>query len=716
MQTLNDLRFAIRGLLKRPGFTLVAVITLALGIGANTAIFSMLDAIMFRSLPVRQPEQLVKLQTLRPNGQVNANFSYPAFRDYAQLNQVCSDLIAYYQTPLNLSGGNGTAERIYGTLASGNYFAMLGIEPAQGRLLSTADDQTPGAHPVVVISYSLWQRRFGGNADAIGKSIEINRHQFNIIGVAPQSFTGTVRGFSSELWLPMMMHNQAVPDDPPDTLSKRTLIWLDVMGRLKPSVTPAQATLSLQALANQIAEANGRTAVEKLMAVPGGKGEAFLVSDFNKPLLVLMTAVGLVLLIACANVANLLLVRAGARRKEIAVRLALGATRQRLVRQLLTESILLALLGGAAGLVVALWADRFWLLIKPRDEFLPLTIQSGLNARVLLFALLASVVTGLLFGLVPALQSSKFDYTPALKDEVPSWRGERRFVFRDLLVVLQVAVSVVVLVGAGLFVRSLRQLQKVDVGFRPEHTLIVSVDPSLQGYDRARGLEFYRTFLDRVRALPTVRAASLAATVSPNPGGGRIEDVIQIEGQPVGTENFSVEYNRVGPEYFATMNMALTRGRDFTTQDRKGAPSVVVINETMARKIFPHEDPIGKRFRFGDSDPFYEVVGVARDGKYRNLREDPLLTLYEPFFMAYRPEMNLVVRIDSDPRSLVPAIRNELAALDQSIPLFNVRTLEEQVQGASAQEHTAALVTSMFGGLALLLAIIGLYGVMSYSV
>jgi putative ABC transport system permease protein len=356
------------------------------------------------------------------------------------------------------------------------------------------------------------------------------------------------------------------------------------------------------------------------------------------------------------------------------------------------------------------------LLIKPRDEFLPLTIQSGLNGRVLIFALLASVGTGLLFGLIPALQSSNFDFTPALKDEVPSWRGERRFVFRDLLVVLQVAVSLVVLVGAGLFVRSLRQLQRIDVGFRPDRALIVSVDPSLQGYDRAKGSEFYRSFLDRVRALPTVRAASLAATISPNPGGSKIEDVIQIEGRPVGTENLAVEYNRVGPEYFATMNIPLPRGRDFTAQDRKGSPPVVVINETMARKILPHEDPIGKRFRFGDTGPFYEVVGVARDGKYRSLREEPLLTLYEPFFMAYRPEMNLLVRSDSDPRSLLPAIRNELATLDPGIPLFNVRTLEEQVQGASAQEHTAALVTSMFGGLALLLAIIGLYGVMSYSV
>src|SRR5262249_3159311 len=265
----------------------------------------------------------------------------------------------------------------------------------------------------------------------------------------------------------------------------------------------------------------------------------------------------------------------------------------------------------------------------------------------------------------------------------------------DLLVVLQVAVSLVVLVGAGLFVRSLRQLQQIDVGFRPEHTLIVSLDPSLQGYDRAHGAEFYRSLLDRVRALPMVRGATVASTVSPNPGGSKIEDVVQIEGQPVGTENIEVEYNRVGPDYFATMNMLLPRGRDFTAQDRKGSPPVVVINETMARKIFPQQDPIGKRFRFGDSGPFYEVVGVARDGKYRSLREDPLLTLYEPFFLSYRPEMNLIVRTDGDPKSLLPAIRNELAALDPSIPLFNVRTLEEQVQGATTQEHSAALVTSM---------------------
>jgi predicted permease len=717
---LRDVSHGMRGLLKRPGFTAIAVLTLALGIGANTAIFSLMDSVLLRSLPVSHPEQIVQLRTLRPAGRINQNYSNPMFQDLRRMNQVCSGLIAYYATPISLSGGSAQAERIYGTLASGDYFSVLGVGTVLGRTFTMADDQAPGASPVVVISHGLWRRRFGGARDVVGQTLTLNNTQFTVIGVAPPDFTGLVRGLSSDLWMPLSMHNQAVPDDPPDTMSNRGLSWLEVAGRLKPGVTIAQASASIEILGNEIHKANAPPSagpsIERLNFTSGSKGATWLVDDFTTPLKILLVAAAFVLMIACANVANLLLVRGSSRRKEIAVKLALGARRSRLIRELLTESLLLASLGGAAGLIVALWSNDLWKIVKPADTFYAVTIDSSLNLRVLFFAIGLSLVTGIIFGLAPAFDASRLDLVPSLKLEARGSKRERRFNLRSMLVVAQVALSFMLLIGAGLFVRTLRSVQKINVGYDRDRVLVASLDPSLHGYDRAKGQQLYANLLEHVRAIPGVTSASLAATVSPNPGGSMIEDTVQVEGRAGQTETIAIEYNRVGPDYFATMEMPLVRGRDFTVQDRRGNPPIAVINETFARKIFPNEDPVGKRFRFGDRGPFTEIVGVARDGKYRSLREDGLLCLYEPFLMSYRPEMNLLVRTQNDPGAATASVRKELDALDSRIPLFNVRTLDEQVRNATSQERSAAVLTSLFGGLAVLLAAIGLYGVMSYAV
>jgi predicted permease len=441
-----------------------------------------------------------------------------------------------------------------------------------------------------------------------------------------------------------------------------------------------------------------------------------LVQDLDTPIKILLVAAGFVLLIACANVANLLLVRGSSRRKEIAVKLALGASRSRLIRQLLTEAMLLAVMGGAAGLIIAVWTNDFWKLVKPADMFYAVTLDSGINLRVFGFALGLSLLTGIVFGLAPALDASRLDLVLSLKLESRMSRRERRFSLRNLLVITQVALSFMLLIGAGLFIRTLRSIQTINVGYQREHVLVASLDPSLHGYDRAKGQQLYESLLERVRSLPGVTGASLAATVSPNPGGASIEDYIQIDGRAGQTDTIAVDYNRVGPEYFTTMGMPLLDGRDFNAKDRKGSPEIAVINESLAHKLFPNEKAVGKRIRFGGEDPFMEIVGVTRDAKYRSLRETGLPCLYQPFLMAYRPEMNLLVRSQNEPGAMTAAVRKELEGLDSRIPFFHVRTLDEQIRNATSQERAAALLTSLFGGLALLLAMIGLYGVMSYVV
>ncbi len=709
---MQDVRYAVRMLLKHPGFTAVAVLSLALGIGVNTATFSVLDAVLLRALPASEPNQLVTVFTQR-SAELNSGFSYPDYVDYRDRNEVFSGMIAWDGVSLNLSTGD-TTERISGQIVTGNYFDVLGVRAARGRTFLPEEDRTPGGAPVAVISHSFWQKQFGADPGILGKQVTINNHSFTIIGVAPAGFTGADRGASPNIWVPMMMQAQARPGS--EILSRRTTRWLLVMGRLKPGITIEQAQARMSVLAGQLAQANPNATEAAIVLAPGDKGHTRNTSSLAFPLKILMAVVALVLLIACANVANLLLARASSRQKEISIRLAIGASRARLVRQLLTESMLLSLLGGAISFVIALWTTDIF------KSFIPNALDISLDARVLGFTLLLALASGVLFGLAPAFAASRPDLIPALKDEAGTYdqRG-RRWNLRSLLVVAQIALSLIVLTGAGLFIKSLQNLQSIDPGFQAENVMVMSLDLRPNGYDEKRGQAFYHELVERVENLPGVESASLARVVRLSLGGSRRSVAIEgYEARP--GEEMELDFNNVGTKYLQTMGIPVVRGRDFTEQDRTGAPGVVIINETMASRYFPGQEAIGKRLTYpvppGATQPptTLEIVGVAKDGKYRNLREEQRPSFYTSFLQSYQPNMTLHIRTTGDTGAVLNAVRREVQALDKNLPVFDARTLAEQRSNSLYTEQLSAALLSVFGVLALLLASVGIYGVMAYSV
>src|SRR5712692_7781518 len=681
METLlKDARYGLRMLFRSPGFTIVALLSLALGIGANTAIFSMVSAFLFAPLPVDRPAELVSIFTTDVKNPGPLPTSHLNYVDYRDKNEAFSDILAYTGAGVSLSGTGGETKQIFAEVVSGNYFDVLGVKAERGRTFLPDEDKTPDTHPLVVFSYASWQRDFGGDLSIIGKTVSLNRHDFGVIGVAQKDFTGTDLGGGPDLWVPMMMHDVIQPGF--DWYNTRRGLFLAMIGRLKPGVSVSQAQTAMTTLGSQLEQEyrkdnEGRnvklTPLLTARKDPTGDGQVMLTSS------ALMGVALVVLLIACANVTNLLLARATRRRREIAIRLALGASRFRLIRQLMTESLLLALAGGAVGFLVAFWSKDILRSLIPFG-FGPNRQSSGIDARVLIFAFVISVLSGLLFGLAPSMQASKSDLVPTLKGEITMPVGSRgfRFNLRKTLVVVQVGLSLFALITAGLFVRSLQKAQGVNPGFNASNVVLMGFNLGREGYTEAQGRNFHRQVVERIRALPGVLGATVARD---RPFGGGFQRSVFIEGQepPPGGRGVLVQTNDIAPGFFETLGIPLLRGRDFAETDSQQSPKVMIINEAMANRFWPDQDPIGKRLKlFGDQD-YRQVVGIVADTKYNSLTEPRRPFMYIPLLQEYSPQVNLHVRTSGDSKGMVAALRGEVQAIDPSLSVLNVETLTDRV-------------------------------------
>ena len=710
---LQDLRYGSRMLLKRPGLSSIAIITLALGIGANTAIFSLVNTILLRPLPIDRPEQLVSLNSDSPAGNSVPTLSYPNYRDFRDRNDVLAGLLCYRFSPISLSN-NGVNERMWAYLVSGNYFDLLGVKPALGRFFTQQDDKAPGAHPVAVITYNCWQKRFAGSTDVIGKNVIVNGRSFTVIGVAGQGFHGSEISYVPEMWFPMMMLGQIEPGS--DYLEDRDSANLFVQGRLNPGVTTQQAETQLKTIAAELAREYPNENENKTITLsPPGLFGAFMRGPIVGFAGVLMAVVGLVLLLACTNLANLLLARATERRKEIAIRLAIGAGRGRLLRQLLTESVLLAACGGVLGLGLAYWVVDAMMAFKPPMD-IPLSTQLHIDYRVLLFTAAVSLLTGVVFGLLPALQATNPDLVPALKDET-SIGGYRRSWLRNGLVVFQVSLSLLLLICAGLVLRGLQRAQFLSPGFVAQHAIEMSFDLNLQGYDGARSKQFKRNLLERVRTVPGVSYAGLSNFVPLSLNINNNNVFVEGAPQERGANIPSTMTSAASPGFVPALGVDLVEGRDFTDEDGDTRPRAAVVNETFARRFWSDQSALGKRFSLqGVTGPWIEVIGVMRDGKYFSLGEDPSPFIYVNLRPTDGSYLTLMVRTSSEPQALIGALRSEFHQLDSNLPVYSVRTMTEHMALPLFPARVAATLLGSFGVLALILAAIGIFGVMSYAV
>jgi predicted permease len=737
---LQDFRFAIRTIRRAPAFAFIVILTLGLGIGANTAIFSLMDQVLLRMLPVQDPHELVQLDGPGAfSGRVynDRTFSYPMYVDFRDRNTVFDGLVARFPASATLTQ-RGQAERVDVELISGNTFEVLGVKPLIGRALSEDDDRKPGAHPVTVISFSYWQRRFNGSPAALNQVVTVNSTPVTIVGVAPDGFAGIVATQTPDLFMPMMMKAEITPTW--NDLDNRRSRWVGVVGRLKDGITVEAGKAQMDVLYQQINEFEVKTVpafqagsdvfkeryrTKKLTLHPAGRGLSGLRESVDAPLYVLMGMVGLVLLIACGNVANLLLTRATARQREIAVRLALGAGRSRLVRQTLTESLVLALGGGVVGIVLSIWVGDLLVNVMP-SAAVTRSLSTTPDLRVGLFTAALSLLTAILFGLVPALQSSRFELNRTLREETGSISGSAHQArFRKGLVVAQVALSMLLIAGAGLFARSLYNLKNLDPGFKTDNLITFHVDPSLNGYDQTRMKRFYAALLQDLQRVPGAQSASLAqvAALTDNVSSR----TVQVQGYtPKADEDMNPWTNEVAPDYFRTLGMPLRMGREFTERDVAGAPLVAIVNESFANYYFPNDNPIGRRFGFRamNNPAAMEIVGVVKDSLYANMRQGTSEDNKTPRFV-YVPyqqseelnEMTVYVRSTAETAPGMPEqLRQAVRRADAALPVFALQTMDRTVDEALFNERMLALLSASFGLLATLLAAIGLYGVMSYTV
>ncbi len=730
----QDISLAVRQLRKSPGFTLAAVLSLALGIGANTAIFTLLDQVLLRPLAVPHPEELVRLQWNGQNNAININgdsLSYPAYLDFRDRSQVFNGVICRFSVQLSVAFP-GRTELLDGELVSGNYFDVLGVGPALGRVFHPQDDRTPGGHPLAVLSYSYWNSQFQRDPSVIGRSITVDGLPLTIIGVAQSTFNGIELGYSPRIWIPVAMKTQMTQGFFSEffNLENRRAFWLQVFARLRPGVTPQQAQASLQPLFHSMlqteiqskgfetAPASTRAQFLKssIQVLAASQGRTSLREDYELPLRILMGIVALVLIIACANVANLLLERAVGRRREIAVRLALGARLVDIVRQSLTESLLLALAGGAAGLIVANWTDAVLVSFLSPGET-PLGLATNPDLRILAFTLAVCLATGLLFGLAPVFAARRVEVAESLKESSRSVAASHGW-FRRTLVVAQVALSALLLIGAGQFLRTLVNLQTLDLGLDTKNVIAFSVNPSLNGYGKPKSRQLYRTLVQAVRETPGVQSsgASAIALLGDEWWGN---DVITDTGSKSANAE-DPNFNLVSQGYCSTLHIPIVAGRDFSSADAAGKQRVAVVNQSFVKQYFAGRNPVGHRIGMS-SDPGgktdIEIIGVMKDAKYNNVR-----TPFRPQVFLDNDQnddiqrINFYVRTAADPRTMYTALRRTVQQIDSNIPVFDLRALTEQADITLVRERLIASLAAAFALLATVLAAVGVYALIAYSV
>jgi len=725
--TLSDIRYAFRMLAKNPAFALVVILTLALGIGANAAMFAFTDKILLQSLPVDRPEELLVISSYDPkNPDIEYSFSYPMYRDLRdQSGQFLSGVIARAGAQMNVSYGDQN-ERVRGELVSGNFFQVLGVRPWAGRLFTQEDDVNPGGHPVAVLSYAFWSRRFAKDPSIIGKTILINEQPITVLGITPPGFYGLNLSNDPDVCVPLMMTPVFNPF-PPTRLKSRSHQWITLMARRRSDVSETKAQASADVLYRQLRESEAQERAgsysayqreqflaRKITLKPGARGFQSLQDDMKTSLLLLLGATFVVLLILCANLTNLMMARATVRAQEIAVRLALGAGRWRLLRQWLTEGIVLSLLGGVVGVFIALWLKAGLLLFMPADVRANLNVPFGWRFYTFIFAV--SVMVGIAFSFAPAIAAARSSFASGLRIESRSFSSAGNlFSLRSGLILAQVALSLPLLVSAVLLVRSLQKLRAVDTGFNKKNVLLASINPALNGYTPEKSHVFYDNLLTQVRAIPGVSSATLASD-SPISGGWD-QNGIQVEGYtPREDENMSCDVTYISTGYFKTLGIPVVAGRDIDEQDKLGGPKVALINEKMAHYFFGSNSPIGKRISVDDKNDT-TIIGVVKDATYINLRKDIRRHFYTPTMQIPRLfDLALHVRASVDPAIVAEQLRLQIKTLDPHLPLYNVKTLEGEIDESLAQDSLVTWLSGSFAILATLLTALGLYGVLTFSV